>query len=108
VVEQYGWLSPDQFLDAVAMGLITPGPVVITATFIGYLGAGLPAAILATVAIFTPIYVGVVIPGAWFIRYKDNARLEAFVKGATSAAAGATVVLSRQAVVDVPLALSRC
>ena len=88
------------------MGLITPGPVVITATFIGYLVGGLVGAVVATLAIFTPIYLGVVVPGRWFIRHRDNLQVKAFVKGATAAAAGAiagaTVVLTRQAVVDVP------
>jgi len=104
VVHQHHWLSERQFLDAVAMGLITPGPVVITATFIGYLVGGLLGAVVATVAIFTPIYLGVVVPGRWFIRHRDNAQVKAFVSGATAAAAGAiagaTVVLTRQAVVD--------
>src|SRR5207237_141764 len=106
VVHQHHWLTERQFLDAVAMGLITPGPVVITATFIGYLVGGLVGAVVATLAIFTPIYLGVVVPGRWFIRHRDNLQVKAFVKGATAAAAGAiagaTVVLTRQAVVDVP------
>jgi len=104
VVTQHHWLDDRQFLDAVAMGLITPGPVVITATFIGYLTAGFAGAIVATVAIFIPIYLGVVLPGRWFVRHKDNPQVKAFVKGATAAAAGAltgaTVVLIRQVVVD--------
>jgi chromate transporter len=104
VVVQHQWLTERQFLDAVAMGLITPGPVVITAAFIGYLVGGFAGAAIATVAIFTPIYLGVVIPGGWFIRHRDNARVKAFVKGATAAAAGAiagaTVILTRDAVVD--------
>ncbi len=106
VVHQHHWLTPRQFLDAVAMGLITPGPVVITATFIGYLVAGLSGALVATVAIFTPIWLGVVLPGRWFLRHKDNPQVQAFVKGATAAAAGAiagaTIVLTRQAVIDLP------
>jgi chromate transporter len=106
VVHQHHWLTERQFLDAVAMGLITQGPVVITATFIGYLVGGLTGAIVATLAIFIPIYLGVVVPGRWFIRHRDHAQVKAFVKGATAAAAGAiagaTVVLTRQAVVDVP------
>jgi chromate transporter len=109
VVEQYHWLNPDEFLDAVAMGLITPGPVVITAAFIGYLVGGLLGAAIATVAIFLPIYLGVVVPGPWFIRHRDNAQVHAFVRGATAAAAGAiggaTIVLTRQAVIDVRTAL---
>jgi len=104
VVTQHHWLNDRQFLDAVAMGLITPGPVVITATFIGYLTAGFAGAVVATVAIFIPIYLGVVLPGRWFVRHKDNPLVKAFVKGATAAAAGAltgaTVVLIRQVVVD--------
>jgi chromate transporter len=104
VVEEHHWLTERQFLDSVAMGLITPGPVVITATFIGYLVAGPLGAIVATVAIFLPIYLGVVVPGPWFIRRQDRPWLVAFVKGATAAAAGAiggaTIVLTRGAVVD--------
>ncbi|WP_427174640.1 chromate efflux transporter [Arthrobacter sp. 92] len=104
VVAQHHWLTQGQFLDAVAMGLITPGPVVITAGFIGYLIAGFPGALTATVAIFTPIYLAVVIPGRWFIRHRDNKQVKAFVAGATAAAAGAlcgaVVVLTREAVTD--------
>jgi chromate transporter len=104
VVNQHHWLTPHQFLDAVAMGLITPGPVVITAAFIGYLVGGLAGAAVATIAIFTPIYLGVILPGPWFVRHRDNAQVKAFVRGATAAAAGAiagaTVVLSRGAITD--------
>ncbi|MBI5283998.1 MAG: chromate efflux transporter [Chloroflexi bacterium] len=104
VVEEHGWLTEGQFVDAVAMGLITPGPVVITATFIGYLVGGLVGALIATVAIFVPIYLGVVLPGPWFVRHRDNAQLKAFVRGATAAAGGAiagvTVILAQQAIND--------
>ncbi|MFJ9371165.1 chromate efflux transporter [Nocardia sp. NPDC101769] len=104
VVHQHHWLTDGQFLDAVAMGLITPGPVVITAGFIGYLVGGTTGAIVSTIAIFIPIYLGVVVPGRWFIRHRDNPQIRAFVTGATSAAAGAlsgaVVVLTRQAVTD--------
>ncbi len=108
VVVQHHWLTSRQFIDAVAMGLITPGPVVITATFIGYLAAGLPGALIATAAIFTPIYLGVTVPGRWFIRHRDHPQIKAFVKGATAAAAGAiagaVIVLSRQTITDLPTA----
>ena len=108
VVVQHHWLTSRQFIDAVAMGLITPGPVVITATFIGYLVAGLPGALVATTAIFIPIYLGVAVPGRWFIRHRDHPQIKAFVKGATAAAAGAiagaVVVLSRQTITDIPTA----
>src|SRR6266511_5938951 len=97
VVAQHHWLDQRQFLDAVAMGLLTPGPVVISATFIGYLVGGLAGALVATVAIFTPIYLGVVVPGRWFLRHRDHPQVAAFV-------AGATVVLTRQAVTDWPTA----
>jgi chromate transporter len=109
VVHQHHWLTGGQFLDAVAMGLITPGPVVITATFVGYLAAGWQGAVVATVAIFTPIFLGVVLPGRWFIRHRDNRQIQAFVKGATAAAAGAiagaVVVLSRQTITTWPAAV---
>jgi chromate transporter len=109
VVEQHHWLTERQFLDAVAMGLITPGPVVITAAFVGYLVGGFVGAAIATVAIFVPIYLGVVLPGRWFLRHQDHPWLKGFVKGATAAAAGAiggaTIVLTRGAVVDWPTAL---
>jgi chromate transporter len=103
VVIQHHWLTSGQFLDAIAMGLITPGPVVITATFIGYLVGGLAGAVVATVAIFTPIYLGVVVPGRWFVRHRGNQQVKAFVRGATAAAgaiAGAVTVLARQAIPD--------
>jgi chromate transporter len=106
VVHQHHWLTASQFLDAVAMGLITPGPVVITATFVGYLAAGWTGSVVATVAIFTPIFLGVIVPGPWFIRHRDNRQIQAFVKGATASAAGAiagaVIVLSRQTITDWP------
>jgi chromate transporter len=108
VVEERHWLTEGQFLDAVAMGLITPGPVVITAAFIGYLVGGLAGAAVATVSIFVPIYLGVVIPGPWFIRHRNSPRVQGFVRGATASAAGAiggaTIVLTRGAVIDWPTA----
>lgn len=104
VVHDHRWMTDAQFLDAVAIGLITPGPVVITATFVGYLVAGIPGAIIASIAIFTPIYLGVVLPGPWFLRHRDNLKIKAFVAGATAAAAGAiagaVVVLSRQIITE--------
>lgn len=109
VVLENHWLTERQFLDAVAVGLITPGPVVITAVFIGYLVAGLQGALVSGVGIFTPIYLGVVIPGRWFVRHREDRRVRAFVSGATAGAAGAiagaTIVLARGAIVDLPTAL---
>ena len=109
VVVDHHWLTEHQFLDAVAVGLITPGPVVITAAFIGYVVAGVPGAIVSAIGIFTPIYLGVVIPGRWFIRHRQDRRVRAFVRGATAAAAGAiagaTLILARGVVIDVPTVL---
>ncbi len=74
--------------------------------FIGYLVAGAPGALVAGLGIFTPIFLGVVIPGRWFIRHRDDPRIRAFTKGATAstagAIAGATIVLARQAIFDIP------
>lgn len=109
VVSQNHWLTDRQFLDAVSMGLITPGPVVITAAFIGYVVAGFAGAAVATTAIFIPVYLGVVVPGRWFVRHQAHPRVKGFVKGATAAAAGAiggaTILLTRGAVVDWSTAL---
>jgi chromate transporter len=89
LVDEHHWLTERQFVDAVAMGLISPGPVVIMATFAGYLVAGIAGAVVATVAVFLPVYFFVVAPGRLFRRYEQHPRLKGFVKGATAAAAGA-------------------
>jgi len=108
VVRQFGWLSEQQFLDAVAVAMITPGPVVITVAFIGFLVAGFPGATLAAIGIFVPVWVLTVIPAPWFVRHRTNAQLRAFSDGATAAAsgaiAGAVVVLGQRAIVDIPTA----
>ena len=102
LVEERGWLSEQQFVDAVAMGLITPGPVVIMATFAGYLVHGVLGASVATAAVFLPVYLFVVVPGKWFRRHERHPRLQGFVKGATAAAAGAiagaAIVIARQTI----------
>ena len=106
VVQQHGWLTDQQFLDAVAVAMLTPGPVVITVAFIGYLVAGQAGALLAALGVFLPVYLFVVIPYPWFDRVSANPQVKAFVKGVTAAAAGAIagacLVLARRAVVDVP------
>ena len=108
VVQQYGWLDEQQFLDAVAVAMITPGPVVITVAFIGYLVAGFWGAAVAALGIFLPVYVLTIVPAPWFKRHRDNPQLRAFVAGATAAAtgaiAGAVVVLGQRAIVDLPTA----
>ncbi|MEI6665891.1 MAG: chromate efflux transporter [Chloroflexota bacterium] len=106
VVHDFGWLNEHQFLDAVAVALITPGPVVITVAFIGYLVAGVAGATVAAIGIFVPVYVFTIVPAPWFQRHRDNTQLRAFVAGTTAAAsgaiAGAVVVLGIRAIVDVP------
>ena len=108
VVHDLAWLTEHQFLDAVAVALITPGPVVITVAFIGYLVAGVPGATLASVGIFLPVYFFTIVPAPWFRRHKNNLQLRAFAAGATAAAsgaiAGAVLVLGRGAIVDLPTA----
>ncbi|MBI4371743.1 MAG: chromate efflux transporter, partial [Elusimicrobia bacterium] len=89
VVQDYRWLTESQFLDAVAVAMITPGPVVITVAFIGYLVAGLAGACLAALGVFLPVYLFVVIPFPWFKRHGGNPQLKAFVDGVTAAAVGA-------------------
>jgi chromate transporter len=103
-VNEYHWLTERQFLDAVAVAMITPGPVVITVAFIGYLVAGPLGATAASVGVFLPCYLFVVIPAPYFRRFADNPKLRAFVDGVTAAAtgaiAGAAFVLGRRAFVD--------
>jgi chromate transporter len=109
VVQQFGWLSEHQFLDAVAVAMITPGPVVITVAFIGFLVAGMAGAIMAAIGIFLPVYVFTVVPAPWFKRHRDNPQLKAFVDGATAAATGAitgaVIVLGLRAITDIPTAI---
>lgn len=89
LVHDHHWLSEQQFVDAVAMGLISPGPVVIMATFAGYLVGGIAGAGVATLAVFLPVYVFVIVPGRFLRRHGEHTRLQGFIKGATAAAAGA-------------------
>jgi chromate transporter len=89
LVQEHHWLTERQFVDAVAMGLISPGPVVIMATFAGYLVAGIAGAFVASVAVFLPVYFFVIIPGRTLRRHAEHPRLAGFIRGATAAAAGA-------------------
>ena len=104
VVQQFGWLNEHQFLDAVAVAMITPGPVVITVAFIGFLVAGFAGALMASIGIFLPVYVFTIVPAPWFKRHRDNPQLKAFVDGATAAATGAitgaVIVLAMRAITD--------
>lgn len=100
VVKEYGWLSDQQFVDAVAVAMITPGPVVITVGFIGYLVAGFWGAVVAALATFLPCYLLTIIPAPYFKKYGTRPGLIAFVDGVTAAAvgaiAGAVIVLGRR------------
>ena len=109
VVLDHRWLTEQQFRDAIAVALITPGPVVITTAFIGFLVAGFVGGMVAAVGTFLPCFVLTVLPAPFFRRHGTRPGLAAIVQGVTAGAvgalAGAVVVLGRAAVVDVPTAL---
>ena len=104
LVQQTGWLNEREFLVAVAMGMISPGPVVITATFVGYLVAGFWGALVATVGIFLPSFLLVLIVAPLLVRYRTNPNVQGFIKGAYAAAIGtilgACVLLGKIAIGD--------
>ncbi len=106
VVQEHHWLTDHQFVDAVAVAMITPGPVVITVAFIGYLVAGVTGATAAALGIFLPVYLIVILLAPSYKRWAKNPQLNAFVRGVTAAAtgaiAGAVVVLARRSVYDWP------
>ena len=110
VVSVYGWLSAQQFIDGVALGQATPGPIVITAAFVGYAAAGLAGAAVATAAIFLPAFVIVLAgTGPYLERIRGSETARAFLKGTNAAVigtiVGAGVLLMRSAVVDLPTGL---
>jgi len=104
VVSQHQWLTERQFVDAVAVAMITPGPVVITVGFIGYLVAGFPGATVAALATFLPCYLFTIIPAPYFRKHGKKPAIVAFVDGCTAAAigtiAGAVVVLGKRSITD--------
>lgn len=109
VVKEFQWLNEQEFLDAVAVAMITPGPVVITVGFIGYLVAGFPGACVAALATFLPCYLFTVIPAPYFKKYGKHPAIKAFVEGVTAAAigaiAGAVLVLGKRTLTDIPTLL---
>jgi chromate transporter len=106
LVKEYHWLNEQQFMDAVAVAMITPGPIVITVGFIGYLVAGVPGACVAAVATFLPCYLFTVVPAPYFKKYGKHPAIKAFVDGVTAAAvgaiAGAVFVLGKRTLSDIP------
>ncbi|HKG68650.1 MAG TPA: chromate transporter [Segetibacter sp.] len=109
VVTEYGWLTEHEFIDAVAVAMITPGPVVITVGFIGYLVAGFPGATVAALATFLPCYLFTVLPAPYFHKYGKHPSIKAFVDGITAAVvgalAGAVIVIAIRTIRDIPTAL---
>jgi len=109
VVVEHRWLTERQFLDAVAVAMITPGPVVITVAFIGFIVAGFSGAVAAALGVFAPVYAVVILVAPHYKRIAKNPQLHAFVRGvtagATGAIAGAVIVLARRAIHDVPTAM---
>ena len=109
VVTEYKWLTEHEFIDAVAVAMITPGPVVITVGFIGYLVAGFPGATIAALATFLPCYLFTVIPAPYFKKYGRNPSIKAFVDGIPAAVigalAGAVIVIAIRTIKDIPTAL---
>jgi chromate transporter len=106
VVKEYNWMNEQQFLDAVAIAMITPGPVVITVGFIGYYVAGFPGACVAALATFLPCYLFTVIPAPYFKKIAKNKSIKAFVDGITAAVigalVGAVVIIAIRSIVDIP------
>jgi chromate transporter len=104
VVDQYHWLGNREFLDSVAVGMISPGPVVITATFVGFVLAGLPGAVAATVGIFAPSVLFTVVATPLLLRHRGNRGLSGFIRGVTVAVVGVlvgtTVLVGRTAIGD--------
>jgi chromate transporter len=106
VVKDFQWLTNKEFVDAVAVAMITPGPVVITTGFIGYLVAGLSGSVVAALGTFLPCYLLTILPAPYFRKYGKQPGIAAFVKGvtvaATGAITGAVIVLARRSLIDLP------
>lgn len=112
VVTENRWLTEHQFVDAVAVAMITPGPVVITVGFIGYLIAGFPGASVAALATFIPCYLFTIILAPSFKKIAQNKSIKAFVEGITAAVigalVGAVIVIASRSVIDIPTAIIAC
>jgi chromate transporter len=104
LVQQTGWLNGREFLVAVAVGMLSPGPVVITATFVGYLVSGFWGSLVSTVGIFLPSFILILVVAPILVRHRANLNVQGFVKGAYAAAIGtilgACVLLGKIAIGD--------
>jgi chromate transporter len=109
VVQDYKWLNENQFVDAVAVAMITPGPVVITVGFIGYLVAGFLGAVVAALATFLPCFLFTVLLAPYFKKITKNKSIKAFVEGITAsvigALAGSVIIIATRSIVDLATAL---
>ena len=109
VVKEFGWLTESQFLDAIAVAMITPGPVVITVGFIGFLVAGFPGACVAALAVFLPCYLLTVLLAPSFKKISKNVSIKAFVDGITASVigslVGAVILMGIRSIIDIPTAL---
>ena len=109
IVTEFGWLNEHQFIDSVAVAMITPGPVVITVGFIGYLVAGFPGACVAALATFLPCYLFTVLLAPSFKKIAKNGSIKAFVEGITASVIGALVgsviIIALRSVIDIPTAI---
>lgn len=109
VVTEYGWLTEQQFVDAVAVAMITPGPVVVTVAFIGYLVAGFPGASVAAMATFLPCYLFTILPAPYFHKYGKHPSIKAFIDGITAAVigalTGAVIIIAIRTIKDIPTTL---
>ncbi|MBI3580758.1 MAG: chromate efflux transporter, partial [Nitrospinae bacterium] len=109
VVNEYHWLTEREFIDAVAVAMITPGPVVITVAFIGWLVGGLAGAVLAAAGVFLPCYLVVVLAAPYYRSLAKNPQIRAAVEGVTASAigaiAGSVIVLGKRSVFDLPTVL---
>ena len=108
VVQEYGWLTDRQFVDAVAVAMITPGPVVITTGFIGFLVSGFWGAVVAAAGTFIPCYLFTILPAPYFKKHGKRPGIVAFVDGVTAAAigaiTGAVIVIGQRSITDVATA----
>jgi chromate transporter len=91
VVNSHRWLTHQEFADATALGQITPGPVLIMATFVGYRVAGILGALFSTICVFLPSFLMTIAAGSSFRRFRTNRQMQAFLRGVAPAVAGLLV-----------------